>query len=298
MDKFITIFTPTYNRAHFLDRLYQNLCEQEHKNFEWLIIDDGSTDNTKEVIENYKREGKLNIRYYYKENGGKHTAVNEGVEKANSEIFFLLDSDDFLEKSATKVVSDKWSIIEKNPKLCGVVGLSKFLNKEVKTDSFPESDWEVSFTDIYFKYKIIGDKPVAFKTSVLKKYLFPEKEGVKFVFEAVSWHEMAKKYKVLAVNDLLQYKEYVADGITKNTFKKDYLKGLAFSFFHLIKNKTYPLFQYPHHFFWNYLHLGVNSLLSGDSYFNQLSLVDKILYTIMFPRAYYAYLKQKDKIHD
>jgi glycosyltransferase involved in cell wall biosynthesis len=261
MSNFITIFTPTYNRAHLLERLYKNLCEQEYQNFEWLIIDDGSTDNTKEIIENYKKEGKLNIQYFYKENGGKHTAINFGLEKAQSDIFFLLDSDDFLEKSATKVVAEKWDVIRNTPSLCGIVGLSKFLNKEVRTDAFPEDDWVVSFTDIYFKYKILGDKPVAFKTSVMKQFPFPENQGIHFVFEAVSWHEMAKKYNVLAVNDLLQYKEYTEDGITRNAYKKDYVKGLAFSFFYLVKNKTYPFSKYPHHFMWNYIHMAINSLL-------------------------------------
>ncbi len=296
MSNFITIFTPTYNRAHLLERLYKNLCEQEYQNFEWLIIDDGSTDNTREIIENYKREGKLNIQYFYKENGGKHTAINFGLEKAQSDIFFLLDSDDFLEKSATKVVAEKWDVIRNTPSLCGIVGLSKFLNKEVRTDAFPEDDWVVSFTDIYFKYKILGDKPVAFKTSVMKEFPFPDKKGIHFVFEAVSWHEMAKKYNVLAVNDLLQYKEYTEDGITRNTYKKDYVKGLTFSFFHLVKNRTYPFVKYPHHFLWNYIHLAINSLLSGESYFNQLSLIDKIIYLIFYPRAYYTYSKLKDKV--
>lgn len=292
----MTIFTPTYNRAHLLERLYKNLCEQEYQNFEWLIIDDGSTDNTREIIENYKREGKLNIQYFYKENGGKHTAINFGLEKAQSDIFFLLDSDDFLEKSATKVVAEKWDVIRNTPSLCGIVGLSKFLNKEVRTDAFPEDDWVVSFTDIYFKYKILGDKPVAFKTSVMKQFPFPENQGIHFVFEAVSWHEMAKKYNVLAVNDLLQYKEYTEDGITRNTYKKEYVKGLAFSFFHLVKNRTYPFAKYPHHFLWNYIHLAINSLLSGESYFNQLSLIDKIIYLMFYPRAYYTYSKLKDKV--
>lgn len=296
MSNFITIFTPTYNRAHLLERLYKNLCEQEYQNFEWLIIDDGSTDNTREIIENYKREGKLNIQYFYKENGGKHTAINFGLEKAQSDIFFLLDSDDFLEKSATKVVAEKWDVIRNTPSLCGIVGLSKFLNKEVRTDAFPEDDWVVSFTDIYFKYKILGDKPVAFKTSVMKQFPFPENQGIHFVFEAVSWHEMAKKYNVLAVNDLLQYKEYTEDGITRNTYKKEYVKGLAFSFFHLVKNRTYPFAKYPHHFLWNYIHLAINSLLSGESYFNQLSLIDKIIYLMFYPRAYYTYSKLKDKV--
>ena len=295
----MTIFTPTYNRVHLLERLYKNLCEQEYQNFEWLIIDDGSTDNTREIIENYKRDGKLNIQYFYKENGGKHTAINFGLQHAKGELFFIIDSDDVLAENALKNVKKYYQSIKNNDNICGIVGLSKYIDKqEIVGDFFLRDDWEVSFADIYLKYHLKGDKSVAFKTEVLKKYPFPEKQGIRFVFEAVVWHEMSKKYNVLAVNDLLQYKEYTEDGITRNTYKKDYVKGLAFSFFHLMKNRTYPFVKYPHHFLWNYIHLAINSLLSGESYYKQLTLIDKMLYLILYPRAFYSYLKLKDRLHD
>ena len=295
----ITLFTPTYNRAHLLSRLYNSILMQDVIDVEWLIVDDGSIDDTEALIENFQKESIINIRYYKKSNGGKHTAINFGLQNAKGELFFIIDSDDVLAENALKNIKKHYQSIKNNNNMCGIVGLSQYIDKqEIVGDFFLRDGWEVSFADIYLKYHLKGDKSVAFKTEVLKKYHFPEKQGIRFVFEAVVWHEMSKKYKVLAINNIIQYKEYTNEGITRNTYKKDYLRGLAFSFFHLIKNKTYPLLKYPHHFFWNYIHLAINSLLSGESYYKQLSLIDKMLYLILYPRAYYTFLKLKDKVHD
>ena len=295
----ITLFTPTYNRAHLLSRLYNSILMQDVIDVEWLIVDDGSIDDTEALIENFKKESIINIRYYKKSNGGKHTAINFGLQYAKGELFFIIDSDDVLAENALKIIKTHYQSIKNNDKICGIVGLSQYIDKqEIVGDYFLKNDWEVSFADIYLKYHLKGDKSVAFKTEVLQQYPFPEEQGVRFVFEAVVWHEMSKKYKVLAINEVIQKKEYLQDGLTDSSYKKWYIQSLAFSFFHLIKNKTYPLLKYPHHFFWNYIHLAINSLLSGESYYKQLSLIDKMLYLILYPRAYYTFLKLKDKVHD
>ena len=295
----ITLFTPTYNRAHLLSRLYNSILIQDVIDVEWLIVDDGSIDDTEALIENFKKESIINIRYYKKSNGGKHTAINFGLQNAKGELFFIIDSDDVLAENALKFIKTHYQSIKNNDKICGIVGLSQYIDKqEIVGDYFLRDDWEVSFADIYLKYHLKGDKSVAFKTEVLKKYPFPEKQRIRFVFEAVVWHEMSKKYNVLALNKIVQFVEYQKSGVSDSSFKKWYIQSLAFSFFHLIKNKTYPLLKYPHHFFWNYIHLAINSLLSGESYYKQLSLIDKMLYLILYPRAYYTFLKLKDKVHD
>lgn len=295
----ITLFTPTYNRAHLLSRLYNSILIQDVIDVEWLIVDDGSIDDTEALIENFKKESIINIRYYKKSNGGKHTAINFGLQYAKGELFFIIDSDDVLAENALKIIKTHYQSIKNNDKICGIVGLSQYIDKqEIVGDYFLRDDWEVSFADIYLKYHLKGDKSVAFKTEVLKKYPFPEKQRIRFVFEAVVWHEMSKKYNVLALNKIVQFVEYQKSGVSDSSFKKWYIQSLAFSFFHLIKNKTYPLLKYPHHFFWNYIHLAINSLLSGESYYKQLSLIDKMLYLILYPRAYYTFLKLKDKVHD
>ena len=295
----ITLFTPTYNRVHLLSRLYNSILMQDVIDVEWLIVDDGSIDDTEALIENFKKESIINIRYYKKSNGGKHTAINFGLQYAKGELFFIIDSDDVLAENALKIIKTHYQSIKNNDKICGIVGLSQYIDKqEIVGDFFLRDGWEVSFADIYLKYHLKGDKSVAFKTEVLKKYPFPEKQGIRFIFEAVVWYEMSKKYNVLALNKIVQFVEYQKSGVSDSSFKKWYIQSLAFSFFHLIKNKTYPLLKYPHHFFWNYIHLAINSLLSGESYYKQLSLIDKILYLILYPRAYYTFLKLKDKVHD
>ena len=295
----ITLFTPTYNRVHLLSRLYNSILMQDVIDVEWLIVDDGSIDDTEALIENFKKESIINIRYYKKSNGGKHTAINFGLQYAKGELFFIIDSDDVLAENALKNIKIHYQSIKNNNNICGIVGLSQYIDKqEIVGDYFLRDDWEVSFADIYLKYHLKGDKSVAFKTEVLRKYPFPEKQRIRFVFEAVVWHEMSKKYNVLALNKIVQFVEYQKSGVSDSSFKKWYIQSLAFSFFHLIKNKTYPLLKYPHHFFWNYIHLAINSLLSGESYYKQLSLIDKMLYLILYPRAYYTFLKLKDKVHD
>ena len=191
----ITLFTPTYNRAHLLSRLYNSILMQDVIDVEWLIVDDGSIDDTEALIENFKKESIINIRYYKKSNGGKHTAINFGLQYAKGELFFIIDSDDVLAENALKIIKTHYQSIKNNDKICGIVGLSQYIDKqEIVGDFFLRDGWEVSFADIYLKYHLKGDKSVAFKTEVLKKYPFPEKQGIRFVFEAVVWHEMSKKY--------------------------------------------------------------------------------------------------------
>ena len=295
----ITVFTSTYNRAHLLPNLYQSLLQQKAQDFEWLVVDDGSTDGTEELVNQWIEEAVFTIRYFKKENGGKHTAINKGVQLAEGDLFFIIDSDDVLAEDALHKIKHYGEQIKKKEEICGIIGLSQYLGQEkIVGDRFLYNEWEVSFADVYLKYHLKGDKSVAFKTAVLQQYPFPEKQGVRFVFEAVVWHEMSKKYNVLALNMIVQFVEYQKSGVSDSSFKKWYIQSLAFSFFHLIKNKTYPLLKYPHHFFWNYIHLAINSLLSGESYYKQLSLIDKMLYLILYPRAYYTFLKLKDKVHD
>ena len=295
----ITLFTPTYNRAHLLSRLYNSILMQDVIDVEWLIVDDGSIDDTEALIENFKKESIINIRYYKKSNGGKHTAINFGLQNAKGELFFIIDSDDVLAENALKNIKIHYQSIKNSNNICGIVGLSQYIDKqEIVGDYFLRDDWEVSFADIYLKYHLKGDKSVAFKTAVLQQYPFPEKQGVRFVFEAVVWHEMSKKYKVLAINEVIQKIEYLQDGLTDSSYKKWYVNALAFSYFQLIKNRTYPFAQYPSHALWNYIHLGINALLSGKTYFKKLSLLDQLIYVAVYPRAFYSYLKLKDRLHD
>lgn len=294
----ITIFTPTYNRAHLLPRLYKSIVCQTSNIIEWLIVDDGSSDETSNVVEKFIQEKKINIRYFSKTNGGKHTAINLGVQKAAGELFVIIDSDDILDPNSLQIISEKYADVRSNKTICGVIGLSAYPDGTIVGTHFLKNNWEVSFADVYLKYKVKGDKAVALRTDVMRKFPFPEPQGIRFVFEAVVWHEMAKEYKVIAINEILQYVEYQESGVSGSSYKNWYVKSLAFSYFTLIKNRTHSPFAYPETFIWNFIHLALNSLLSNTSYFKRLNFYEKLMYITAYPRAYYSYRKMKKLIHD
>ncbi len=294
-----TVFTPVYNRKEFLPQIYQSLLNQKYKDFEWLIVDDGSTDGIEAVVNDLIARNEIDIKYYYKENGGKHTAISLGVQKAKGELFIIIDSDDVLVDNALELINEQWLTVQNNNELSGIVGLSSYRNGEIVGSLFPSEIWDVHFSDIYHKYHLKGDKSVAFKTVVLKEFPFPEKEGVNFVFEAVVWHEMAKKYKVRCINRIIQFVEYQQSGLSDSSYKKWYIKGLAFSYFKLIENNTHPFMKYPKVFLWDYIYLVLYSLLLKEKYFYQLdSFYKKMVYLMVFPRAYFSYLNMKKLLKD
>lgn len=293
----ITIFTPCYNRASLLYSLYQSILAQKVSNFEWLIVDDGSTDDTKTVVDLFIAENRIPISYYYKPNGGKHTAINYGLSKAKGALFCIIDSDDFFTEAALVHLSAAWEQHKDNDKIGGFIGLSQYENGEIVGDSFFKQHWQIPFSDYYLKYNLKGDKSVAFKTAVLRHYPFPELEGIKMVFEAVVWHEMSKRYDVLCINEVIQTVHYHDEGVSGSSYKPWYVKSLAYSYYQLITNRTYSLSRYPKAYLWSFIHLACNSLLSGTSYFDKLpTFTAKCFYLILFPRGYYSYLKMKPLI--
>lgn len=215
----ITIFTPTYNREKTLSKLYDSLKNQNDFDFEWIVVDDGSTDNTKKLIENFKSENIIDIKYFYQENGGKMRAINHGLQKSSGEYFFIVDSDDYLSfdavskiKEYTKTISDKFA---------GVVFRKiNISQKDYENIHFTEKYIDSTPIDIVFKEHQVGDKGEVFKTSILKKYPFPEIEGEKFVPEAYIWNKIGKNYLLRYIDYGIYYFEYLEDGYTKN-FKRD-----------------------------------------------------------------------------
>lgn len=293
---FITVFTPTFNRASLLPRVYESLLKQEFTAFEWLIVDDGSTDDTEQIIQNFMSDKKIEIRYFRKKNGGKHSAINKGLDLAKGNIFLIIDSDDFLTENALGITAEYWKKIDQDENFCGLIGLSQYEDGTIVGTAFPFNDWQVSFTDVYLKYGVKGDKSVAFKTEILRQYKFPEQDGIRFVFEAVVWHEMARNYSVLAFNEYIQIKEYLINGLSESSYKKWYIEGLSFSYFQLIRNGTYPFVKYPQNFIDNYKYLAINSLLAKTSYFPQLSFIGKIIYLLMLPRAFFSYWNMRKRL--
>lgn len=213
----ITVFTPTYNRAHTIERLYESLKKQTSNNFEWLVVDDGSKDNTSEILEKIKKEQtNFKIRYIKQKNGGKHRAINHALDLAEGEIFFILDSDDYLTDDAIQKVEEWLKTIspEEKYKFAGVAG-----NKGESKEKIVGKTFKGNFIDATSlerkKYNIQGDKAEIFFTEVLKKFKFPEFENENFITENVVWYKIASEnLKLRWFNEVIYICEYLEDGLT------------------------------------------------------------------------------------
>ena len=217
----ISIITATYNRESLLKRLYDSLCKQESKSFEWVVVDDGSIDNTENLITEFKNENRINIIYLKKENGGKHTALNLGIELANFPYVFFVDSDDVLPENSIKTIIDKIgkiSLRSDYKNLAGICGDKAHLDGQV-VGSVLEGEIVCSYIDFRYKYKIIGDKAEIFKTEILKKYKFPVFENEKFCPEALIWNRISKEYNMFFFNKTIYLCEYQNDGLSKQSYR-------------------------------------------------------------------------------
>ena len=211
----ISVFTPTFNRGHLLKRLYDSLLVQDFKNFEWIIVDDGSTDDTKDVVDCFIKEEKINIRYFYQQNGGKHRAINRGVVEARGNLFLIVDSDDYLTDNCLEVV-DKYVKKISDDKTVGVCGLKADKFNQIVGTTFDGDIIELLNFDRK-KNNITGDRAEVYYTDILKKYPFPEYDDEKFLTEAVVWDKIAiDGYKLLYFNEIIYVCEYLSDGLTSN----------------------------------------------------------------------------------
>lgn len=215
INNFITILTPTYNRKETLGRLYKSIKNQTCKDFVWMIVDDGSSDNTKEYIEDIiKNNHDITIEYYYKKNGGKHTALNYGIERIQTELVFIVDSDDYLVDGAIEIVKREWSAHEKSDDICGICFLKGYDKEHCVGQQFDDLT-DQSYITMRIKKGIQGDKSEIFKTSLLKEKKFPEIAGEKFIGEDYVWCDLGKKYNMIWRNDIIYICEYLSDGLSK-----------------------------------------------------------------------------------
>lgn len=211
----ITILTPTYNRAGYLQRLYNSLIEQTSKDFIWFVIDDGSIDDTQQMIQNFQKEGLISIQYQYQENGGKHRALNRGISKIETQLTFIVDSDDYLPSDAIEIILQYHNKYKEMKNLCGYSFLRCYEDGTVNTAYFKKDEEIASFCDVRINGNIGGDKAEVFYTNVLKKYPFPEFEGEKFLPEDLVWMRMSGPYDMVHINKCIYISEYLEGGLTK-----------------------------------------------------------------------------------
>ena len=210
----ITILTPTYNRLKYLPRVFESLCKQTNTDFEWLIIDDGSTDDTEEYIKTLQHKF-FRIIYKKKENSGKHTALNYAHPYINGKLVLILDSDDWLTEDAVEVIKNDWEKYQDNNTICGfsykkedVSG--KVLTKKAINDYFLSThfEWRINA-------EIKGDCCEVLKKEILLAYPFPEFEGERFMSEGWLWNHVALNYKTVYRNKTIYICEYLEEGLSK-----------------------------------------------------------------------------------
>ncbi len=215
----VTVFTPTYNRAYILGDLYHSLQRQTCMDFEWLIVDDGSADDTKALVASWQgEENPFPIRYIYQENGGKCRAINRGLKEADGRLFFTVDSDDYLTDDAIEKVIRWDGELPKDGHFCGYVGNRGITPTQTPNRLFPGGYLDGTALDRYDQ--VDGERAFVFYTEIHRKYLYPEFPGEKFLTEAVTWDLMAHDgYKMRFYNDIIWIWEYKDDGLTRAGYR-------------------------------------------------------------------------------
>lgn len=227
----LTYFTPTYNREKLLPNLYNSLLNQTDKNFIWLIIDDGSSDKTEELVKSWQNENKINIEYIKKPNGGKHTAIDLSNEVCKTEFICCIDSDDYLTNNATEVLYKYFPKID-DESIVGIVGRRVLYDgTNPNENNWPQENTVLFFNELSKVYNYNYDTILVFKTNIIKNYKFPVFADERFVTESVFYNQFMRKYKMLTISENVYLSEYQPDGYTQmgmNLFYKN-PKGYAYA---------------------------------------------------------------------
>lgn len=222
---FISILTPTYNRGKLLLPLYDSLKNLTFKDFEWLIVDDGSEDDTEQYalswIAHNIQNAEFPIRYIKKSNGGKHTAINRGVREANGELILILDSDDTLPEDSLATIAQYYEQCKGYKDCAGVCGLMAHHDGQLIGTGFPKDPMYESALQFRYAEKgnVTGDLLEVYKTSVMREFPFPEIENEKFCPESLVWNRIANKYKLFCFNKIVYYRDYLDGGLTSKIVK-------------------------------------------------------------------------------
>lgn len=216
----LTVFTPCYNRAHTLPRTYDSLCRQTCSDFMWIIVDDGSTDGTKDLVTHWEREGKLKMEYYYKENGGMASAHNEAYRHITTPLAVCIDSDDWMPDNGVETIISEW---EKRggSDFAGIIGLDVYEDASIVGTAFPNGLEHCKVRDMARKYKVFGDKKYVYRVDVMMKYLpYIEVKGERFGGVNYLYQVIDVDYDMLCSNSPYCVVEYQADGLSANLFRQ------------------------------------------------------------------------------
>lgn len=250
-----SIVIPTYNRAQSLENLLLSIAKQQTEEIEIIIIDDGSTDNTSELVASWKKKSQIPISYWPQKNAGRVRALNVGFKKVSGELTIIMDDDDVFTKDALQELWSSWSAIPKTEKqeYCGITGLVANKSGIIIGSSYPADNFSSDFFSIRFHHKVTGDKKEAISSRLLKNYQFPIFPKEKRCPTSILWYMLAKSYKTLFINKVLVIKNYRKDGLTQNI-----LDVRIKSLFTTIHYYRYLIESFPTASFWVRLKFSIN----------------------------------------
>lgn len=211
----VCVFTPTYDRAYTLRRLYESLEKQTCQDFVWRVVDDGSTDNTEELINEFVQEKIISIYYVKVNNGGKQRAQDLAVSLSKEELFFTVDSDDYLADDAIQLITSQWSQLQSSNRIAGLIALKGF------DETTPLGTWmpkgvEISRLRDLYRKGLKGDTSLIYRTDVLKRFPFDVEPGEKFIPESYVYNQIDAKYTCGVINEVLTICEYLPDGYSSS----------------------------------------------------------------------------------
>lgn len=227
----LTIFTPAYNRSDTLERTFRSLCRQAFTDFEWLIVDDGSTDGTEAMVASFAAHSPFAIRYFRQAHGGKHRAYNTALPLARGEFFFTVDSDDYLSDGSLAIVAANAPILRNDGALCGIVALKEKTSGGIYGRHF-RADAEVVTLARLERARCNGERSFVFKTEIARAYPFPEVEGEDFVTESVVYDRIDRDWAFLALDKPLTVCEYRPDGLSNNIYRLMWNNPVGFMIYH------------------------------------------------------------------
>lgn len=213
--KLVAIVTPTYNRAYILSKLFESLKQQTSKNFKWYIIDDGSTDNTEELVKTFNMI-EFEIEYHKKDNGGKHTALNYAFDVVKEELTFIVDSDDVLTPDAIETIEKDWNLSKNDQTISALCYLRAYPDGKINGKNFSKDGLVDTFINERVNRGVSGDKAEVYVTKILNKYRFPVFAGEKFINEVVVWANIGRSYNQKYISKVIYVGDYLNDGLSHN----------------------------------------------------------------------------------
>lgn len=289
--KTLTIFTPAYNRAHTIGRTYESLLRQTCKDFEWLVIDDGSTDNTGELVKSWIKDNKIPIRYIRQENQGMHGAHNTAYRNISTELNTCIDSDDFMPDDAVEKIVGFWKRYGSD-RYAGIVGLDRTEDGRIIGTQFPES-LKATTLQGYYAHGGSGDKKLVYRTEVINRYPeYPLFEGERYVGLAYKYMLIDKDYRLLTLNEPLVTVEYQPDGSSYNMYRQYWNNPKGFSFFRKTEMVCAPSLKRR---FISCVHYVASSIIARNSRFLWES-PKKLLTFMATPFGFLWYIRIRSKV--